>query len=310
MQLDRTDTVLEEPPLEKQPRKRRRGPLRYFRDLYRRSPSLVIGGAVVFVLTALAVFAPLLTPYTPTELNPVDRFLPPSAEHFFGTDELGRDLWTRSLYGARVSLSTAVFATLIAMTIGVPLGLFSGYFGKWVDAITMRYIDLQIAVPGILLAMMVILFVGQGFIGLTVAIGIGATPNFARIVRASTLSIQEDEYVAAVKAMGAGHSYTMFRTILPNAMGPIIVQAVITAAVAVLLEAALSFLGLGTVPPTPSWGSMLQIGKGYMHQAPYYAVMPGIMLTVSVLALDLLGRGLQKVRGSSASATAELAGRT
>ncbi|MDH3189415.1 MAG: ABC transporter permease [Acidimicrobiia bacterium] len=257
----------------------------------------------------LAALAPLLTPYTPVEIDVANKFMPPSGAHLFGTDELGRDIWTRSLYGARVSLLTALLAPMIGLAIGVPLGLVSGYFGGWADSITMRYIDVQIAVPGILLAMMIILFVGRGFLALVVAIGIGSIPNFARIVRASTLSIQEDEYVAAVKAMGGGHAYTMFRTILPNAMGPIIVQVVITAAVAVLLEAALSFLGLGTVPPTPSWGAMLQIGKGYMNEAPYYSIMPGIQLTVTVVALDLMGRGLQKLRGSSASATAEVQGR-
>ena len=291
------------------PPKRRQGPIRFVISTYRRSPSLVIGSTILIVLVLLAIFAPLLTSYSPIELDPANRLQPPSLEHYFGTDELGRDIWTRSLYGARVSLSTAFFATMIAMTIGVPLGLAAGYFGRWADALTMRYIDIQIAVPGILLAMMIILFIGQGFFALVIAIGIGSVPSFARIVRASTLSIQSDEYVSAVKAMGGGHSYTMFRTILPNALGPIIVQVVITAAVAVLLEAALSFLGLGTVPPTPSWGAMLQTGKSYMNEAPYYAVLPGIMLTVTVVGLDLIGRGLQKLRGSSASATAEIQGR-
>ncbi len=269
----------------------------------------MIGTTIIIILVLMAICAPLLTSYDPIKLDPANRLEAPSAEHYFGTDELGRDIWTRSLYGARVSLSTAFLATMIAMAIGVPLGLLAAYFGKWADALTMRYIDVQIAVPGILLAMMIILFVGQGFFALVVAIGIGSVPNFARIVRASTFQIQEDEYVSAVKAMGGGHSYTMFRTILPNALGPIIVQAVITAAVAVLLEASLSFLGLGTVPPTPSWGAMLQTGKSYMNEAPYYAVMPGIMLTVTVLGLDLIGRGLQKLRGSSASASAEILGR-
>lgn len=289
--------------------RRRRGPIQFIVTTYRRSPSLAIGAGVISILAVLAALAPLLTPYTPVEIDVANKFMPPSGAHLFGTDELGRDIWTRSLYGARVSLLTALLAPMIGLAIGVPLGLVSGYFGGWADSITMRYIDVQIAVPGILLAMMIILFVGRGFLALVVAIGIGSIPNFARIVRASTLSIQEDEYVAAVKAMGGGHAYTMFRTILPNAMGPIIVQVVITAAVAVLLEAALSFLGLGTVPPTPSWGAMLQIGKGYMNEAPYYSIMPGIQLTVTVVALDLMGRGLQKLRGSSASATAEVQGR-
>ena len=288
---------------------RRRGPITFVRTTFRRSPSLVIGATVIMLLSVLALLAPVLSPYTPTELNISNRFLPPSLDHFFGTDELGRDIWTRSLFGARVSLSTAFLAVLIGMTLGVPLGLISGHFGRWADALIMRYVDVQIAVPGILLAMMIILFVGRGYFALVFAIGFGSIPNFSRVTRAATLSIQEEEYVIAVKAMGAGHTYTMFRTVLPNAMGPIIVQAVITGAVAVLTEAALSFLGLGTVPPTPSWGAMLQVGKGYMNEAPHYAIMPGILLTVSVASLDLVGRGMQRLRGSSASATAELEGR-
>ena len=288
---------------------RRRGPITFVRTTFRRSPSLVIGATVIMLLSVLALLAPVLSPYTPTELNISNRFLPPSLDHFFGTDELGRDIWTRSLFGARVSLSTAFLAVLIGMALGVPLGLISGHFGRWADALIMRYVDVQIAVPGILLAMMIILFVGRGYFALVFAIGFGSIPNFSRVTRAATLSIQEEEYVAAVKAMGAGHTYTMFRTVLPNAMGPIIVQAVITGAVAVLVEAALSFLGLGTVPPTPSWGAMLQVAKGYMNEAPHYAIMPGILLTVSVASLDLVGRGMQRLRGSSASATAELEGR-
>ena len=289
--------------------KQRRGPIAFVRATFRRSPSLVIGATIILLLSVLALLAPLLSPYTPVELNPADRFLPPSFDHYFGTDELGRDIWTRSLYGARVSLSTAFLAVLIGMSLGVPLGLISGHFGRWADAVIMRYVDVQIAVPGILLAMMIILFVGRGYFALVFAIGFGAIPNFSRVTRAATLSIQEEEYVAAVKAMGGGHAYTMFRTVLPNAMGPIIVQAVITGAVAVLVEAALSFLGLGTVPPTPSWGAMLQVGKGYMNEAPHYSIMPGILLTVSVASLDVMGRGLQRLRASSASAEAELEGR-
>jgi peptide/nickel transport system permease protein len=306
---DRIADVLEGETVPPPPSGRRRNPIEFVVTTFRRSPSLVIGSSIILLLSILALLAPVLSPYTPVELNPLNRFLPPSLDHYFGTDELGRDIWTRSLYGARVSLSTAFFAVLIGMSIGVPLGLISGYFGKWSDALIMRYVDVQIAIPGILLAMMIILFVGRGFFALVVAIGIGSIPNFSRIVRASTLSIQEEEYVSAVKALGAGHLYTMLRTILPNAMGPIIVQAVITAAVAVLLEASLSFLGLGTVPPTPSWGAMLQAGKGYMNEAPHYSIMPGILLTISIIALDLMGRGLQRLRGSSASATAELEGR-
>lgn len=288
---------------------RRRGPVRRLLSSFRRSPSLGVGVGMLLVLSLLAILAPVLTPFGPLELDPAQRFTPPSLEHLFGTDELGRDIFTRSLYGARVSLLTGLLAVLVAASIGVPLGLISGFYGKAADALIMRTIDVQLAVPGILLAMVIILLVGRGFFATVIAIGIATVPHFARIVRASTLSIQEEEYVTAVKALGGGNAYTMLRTILPNAMGPIIVQMVITAAVAILLEAALSFLGLGTVPPTPSWGDMLRTGKGFLHEAPYYAVMPGVMLTVTVVALDLMGRGMQGLRESSESAAADVEGR-
>lgn len=284
---------------------KRRGRARLLRDL-RRSPTLTVGVSILVVLAGVAALAPLIAPYSPQALSPLDAFQAPNTTHWFGTDELGRDILSRSLYGARVSLLTALLATLGASVIGVPLGLVAGYFGKVVDALIMRAIDIQIAVPGILLAMVIIVIVGRSFVSTIIAIGVASIPAFARITRASTLSLKEEEYVAGVKALGGGHTYTMVRTILPNALGPIIVQMVITAAVAVLLEAALSFLGLGTQPPTPSWGDMLRTGKGFLNQAPWYAVLPGVMLTVTVLALDLMGRGLQHVRGSSASATAEL----
>lgn len=275
----------------------------------RRSPSLAIGASILLILAVVAALAPVLAPFGPTELVPGNQFASPNLTHWFGTDELGRDIFSRSLFGARVSLLTGLFAVLGAAAVGVPLGLLSGYFGRVTDALIMRAIDVQIALPGILLAMVIILLVGRGFWSTVVAVGVASIPHFARITRASTLAIKQEEYVSAVKALGGGHGYTMLRTILPNAMGPIIVQMVITAAVAVLLEAALSFLGLGTTPPTPSWGDMLRVGKGYLHNAPHYSVMPGLLLTLTVVSLDLMGRGLQKLRGSSASAAAELESR-
>lgn len=281
---------------------------RLLREL-RRSPTLVIGVSILLVLAVVAALAPVLAPYDPQALSPRDMFQAPSFAHWFGTDELGRDILSRSLYGARISLLTGLLATVGAAVVGVPLGLIAGYFGRAADTLIMRAIDIQIAVPAILLAMVIIVIVGRGFVSTVVAVGIASIPAFARITRASTLALKEEEYVAGVKALGGGHSYTMMRTILPNAMGPIIVQMVITAAVAVLLEAALSFLGLGTQPPTPSWGDMLRTGKGFLNEAPWYAVLPGVMLTVTVLALDLMGRGLQQLRGSSASAASELEGR-
>lgn len=275
----------------------------------RRSPTLAIGVGILVALSVVAALAPVLAPYDPQALSPRDAFNAPSPTHWFGTDELGRDILSRSLYGARISLMTGVLATIGAALVGVPLGLIAGYFGRIVDTLIMRAIDIQIAVPAILLAMVIIVIVGRSFVSTIIAVGIASIPAFARITRASTLALKEEEYVAGVKALGGGHSYTMLRTILPNAMGPIIVQMVITAAVAVLLEAALSFLGLGTQPPTPSWGDMLRTGKGFLNEAPWYAVLPGVMLTVTVLALDLMGRGLQQLRGSSASAASEMEAR-
>ncbi len=288
---------------------RRRSPGRVLRDTARRSPSLVIGGTIIAFLSLVAILAPVLAPYDPIALSPADAFEPPSAEHWFGTDELGRDLYSRTLYGARASLLTGLFATLGAAAIGVPLGLLSGYFGKWADALIMRAVDIQIAIPAILMALIIIVLAGRGFVSSIIAVAVASIPAFARIVRASTMSIKEEEYVTAVKALGGGNAYTMLRTILPNAWGPIIVQMVITASVAILLEAALSFLGLGTQPPTPTWGDALRTGKGFLNNAPYYAILPGIMLTLTVLALDLTGRGLQKLREGTADTHVELEAR-
>ncbi|MGC0144888.1 ABC transporter permease [Pseudactinotalea sp. Z1732] len=288
---------------------KRRTPWQLIRQTARRSPSLLIGGVIIACLGLMAAFAPVLSPFDPLAVNAANAFQPPDAQHWFGTDELGRDLYSRTLYGARASLLTGLFATVGAALVGVPLGLMSGYFGRWADALIMRAIDIQIAVPAILLALIIIVMAGRGFVSSIVAVGIASIPVFARIVRASTMSIKEEEYVSAVKALGAGHIYTMVRTILPNAWGPIIVQMVITASVAILLEAALSFLGLGTQPPTPTWGDALRTGKGFLANAPYYAILPGVMLTMTVLALDLMGRGLQKFREGTADTPVELEAR-
>lgn len=277
---------------------------------WRRSPSLIVGVALITALVIAAVAAPLLTNQSPYLVRPFQRFAPPSPEFWFGTDNVGRDVWARSLYASRASLTTAVIAVGIAGGIGVPIGLLTGYYSRWVDAVLMRFVDVQIAVPVILLAMIVVMFVGRGHFGLVVAIGVGSMPAFARVTRASTMSARQEEYVAAVVAMGASHRYTLMRTILPNIMGPLVVQVVVTAAVAILLEASLSFLGLGAIPPSPSWGDMMRVGKSYLREAPLFSLLPGLLLSVTVIALDLIGRGLQQLRGSSASASAELLGRT
>ncbi len=217
---------------------------------------------------------------------------PPSRDHWFGTDELGRDLLARVIHGARTSLLTAFGAVAIAAAAGVPIGLVAGFFGGWRDAVLMRLVDILLALPGILFAMALIAVLGRSQAAALVAVGITGIPGFARVTRAEALTLRKRDFVTAVEAFGASSAYSMARTVLPNAWSPILVQAVVLASVAILLEAALAFLGVGISPPTPSWGEMLRTGKTYLYDAPTYAVLPGLVLTLTILSLDQLGRAL------------------
>lgn len=220
---------------------------------------------------------------------------PPSTAHLFGTDELGRDILVRVVYGARTSLVTAAGAVAIAAILGIPVGLVAGYFGGWRDALLMRMVDVLLALPGILFAMALIAVLGRSQGAALAAVGITGIPGFARVTRAQVLALRGRDFVVAVQAAGGTGAYAMRRAILPNAWSPILVQAVILCSVAILLEAALSFLGVGIPPPTPSWGEMLRTGKSYLYEAPTYAVLPGLVLTGTILALDTLGRALAAV---------------
>ncbi len=246
-------------------------------------------------IVGAAVFARLLFSIDPLEQDLGNTLDPPSWKHWFGTDELGRDLMVRTVYGARTSLLTAAGAVLIAASVGVPIGLVAGFFGGWRDGLLMRVVDVLLALPGILFAMALIAVLGRSQMTALVAVGITGIPSFARVTRAQVLSLRQRDFVLAVEALGGSATYNIFRTVLPNAWSPILVQMVILASVAILLEAALSFLGVGIPPPTPSWGDMLRTGKGFLHEAPYYAVLPGIVLTCTILALDTLGRALAAV---------------
>lgn len=217
---------------------------------------------------------------------------PPSRAHWFGTDELGRDLLARVIHGARTSLLTAFGAVAIAAAVGVPIGLVAGFFGGWRDAVLMRLVDILLALPGILFAMALIAVLGRSQAAALVAVGITGIPAFARVTRAEALTLRKRDFVTAVEAFGASSTYSMARAVLPNAWSPILVQAVVLASVAILLEAALAFLGVGISPPTPSWGEMLRTGKTYLYDAPSYAVLPGLVLTLTILSLDQLGRAL------------------
>jgi peptide/nickel transport system permease protein len=275
--------------------RRRLAPLRRFA----RSRSGVVGAVGLLVLVVLAVFAPLVAPFDPTAQDG-ESLLGPSGTHLLGTDQLGRDILSRLIYGARASLIAAVGAAAVGAGIGVPLGLLAGYLGRWVDAIAMRLVDLLLAVPGILLALVMIVVLGPGRLNLVLAIGIGAVPEFARLTRVATLAIRDRDFVLAARGMGASTADTMVRTVLPNVLGPIVIQLVVTASMAVVVEAGLTFLGLGTPPPAPSWGGMLQDARSYLYQSPSYGLFPGLCLVITVFCLDRIGHGLRHAVSGSA----------
>jgi ABC-type dipeptide/oligopeptide/nickel transport system permease subunit len=216
----------------------------------------------------------------------------PNRVHWFGTDELGRDILARVVFGARTSLITAAGSVAIAALIGVPIGLVAGFFGGWRDSLLMRFVDVLLSLPGILFAMAMIAVLGRSQMAALIAVGVTGIPSFARITRAQVLSLRKRDFVTAVEALGGSSGYSMFRTVLPNSWSPILVQAVILSAVAILIEASLAFLGIGIPPPTPSWGEMLRTGKSFLHDAPTYAILPGLVLTVTILSLDTIGRVL------------------
>ncbi len=249
---------------------------------------------VLFLATIvfIAIFARWILPYDPIAQDLVSSLEPPGAKHWFGADELGRDILARVAFGARTSLLTAAGAVTVAALVGVPIGLVAGFFGGWRDAILMRIVDVLLSLPGILFAMALIAVLGRSQLAALVAVGITGIPSFARITRAQVLSLRKRDFVMAVEALGGSSTYNMFMTVLPNSWSPILVQVVILSSVAILLEAALAFLGVGIPPPTPSWGEMLRTGKSYLYEAPYYAVLPGIVLTLTILSLDTIGRTL------------------
>ncbi|MGH2616621.1 MAG: ABC transporter permease [Thermomicrobiales bacterium] len=249
---------------------------------------LLIVGVVAAVPAIFGVPDPLAT-------APRAAFLGPSRTYLFGSDDLGRDLFSRTVYGARVSLGTAIVVVVAAASIGIPIGLVAGYREGFFDALTMRIIDIVLAFPAILLAMGLIAVIGAGWGNGALAVTIVSIPAFARLTRASVLQEKVREYVMAAQTAGAGMPRILFRTILPNCLGPLLVQAAFVATWAILLEAALSFLGLGVSPPTPSWGQMLSAGKTFLYRAWWYGFFPGLALTLVVLSLNTLGETMQRV---------------
>jgi peptide/nickel transport system permease protein len=263
--------------------------------LLARNPMAVASSLVLAALVLVALLGDRITPYNPLAQSIPDRLQAPSAEHWFGTDELGRDVFSRVLDGASVSLQVGFVAVGISLFAGTLIGLVAGYYGRWLDDGLMRFMDVLFAFPAILLAIVVVAVLGPGITNAMIAIGIVYTPIFARIARASVLSVREEVYVRAARSSGARDLRIMARHVLPNIAAPLIVQTSLSLAFAILSEAALSFLGLGVQPPDPSWGRMLSEGRSFIEQAWWMALFPGLAIFVVVLAFNVLGDALRDV---------------
>lgn len=253
----------------------------------------LVGLGILVLLVLVAIFADFIAPYGFDKQNLQATFQYPSSKHIFGTDEFGRDIFSRVVYGSRISLEVGFIAVSIAVVIGGILGAMAGYYGGKLDNFIMRAMDILLAIPQILLAISIVAALGPGLVNLMIAVGISSIPGYARIVRASVLSIKDQEFVEAAKAAGSSDARIIFKHIIPNAMAPIIVQATLGVAIAILTAAGLSFIGLGIQPPTPEWGSMLSGGRGYIRDYWYMTMFPGLAIVVTIFALNVLGDGLR-----------------
>lgn len=259
----------------------------------RRNRLAVFGLVIMLLLVVVAVFAPWIAPYDYAAQNLSDAFEPPCAKYWLGTDDFGRDILSRLIYGARISLQVGLFAVWLSMCVGGVLGAIAGYYGGKVDDIIMRFMDILLSIPQILLAVTIAAALGPGLLNLTIAVGIANIPSFARVVRGAVLSIVGQEFIEAAHCMGASDAWIIARHILPNCSAPIIVQATLRVAGAILAAAALSFLGLGIQPPTPEWGGMLSAARGYVRDYAYMTISPGLAIMIIILALNFLGDGLR-----------------
>jgi peptide/nickel transport system permease protein len=265
---------------------------RALRRLLRRRAGMA-GFAVVALFVALACLAPLVSPYDPLATDWLQVRKAPSATHWFGTDEIGRDVLARIIWGSRASLLAGLVSVSLALAIGVPLGLVSGYAGGIVDGTLMRLIDAMLAIPFLILAIALAAFLGPNLTNAMIAIGVSQMPIFARLTRGLVLGVKHEDYVEAARALGNPHRRIVWRHILPNIVPPLLVQATLAAAAAIIAEASLSFLGLGQQPPDPSWGSMLNTAKNFVSQAPWMSVWPGLAIFSLVLSLNLFGDALR-----------------
>lgn len=259
-----------------------------------RNPIGIAGAIIVLVTVLIAIFAPLIAPYDPSSQGSI-RLLAPSRAHLMGTDELGRDTFSRIVYGARVSLQVGILAVTISLVIGGMLGMIAGYFGGLADTWTMRLVDIMFAFPGIVLAIVISGLLGPSRRNAMIAIGIIYAPAFARVVRGAVLSVKSEAYMEAAKVVGASNMRLVRQHVIPNILAPLIVLTTVYLSSAILSEAALSFLGLGTQPPEPTWGGMLNIARTYMEISPWMAIFPGLAIAILVLGFNFLGDGLRDI---------------
>ncbi len=265
---------------------------RAWRRLLRRRGAM-LGLVIVIFFVVIALFAPYIAPYDPVATSWSAVRKAPSAQYWFGTDEIGRDVLSRVIWGARASLLAGLVSVCISMALGVPIGLLAAYVGGWTDGLISRFTDSMLAVPFLILAIALAAFLGPSLTNAMIAIGVSATPVFIRLTRAQVLAVKVEDFVEAARAVGNPHWRIALRHILPNVLPPLIVQSTLAIAAAVIAEASLSFLGLGQQPPAPSWGSMLNTAKNFVDQAPWMAIWPGVSIFLLVLSFNLLGDGLR-----------------
>ena len=272
---------------------KKHGPWRDAFLRFKKDHRAIIGLVILVVLLLCAVFADIIAPYGYADQNLTATFQPPSAAHWFGTDNLGRDIFSRVIYGTRISFSMAIITVLLATFSGGLLGAVAGYCGGKVDSIIMRTFDVLMALPSMLLAIAVAASLGAGLVNTAIAITIGQMPGLARTVRAAVISIRGEEYIRAARSIGAGSFRIMFKHIIPNALAPILVQATLYAASAILTISSLSFIGLGVEPPTAEWGSMLSSARGFMRGYGYMVIFPGLAIVITIYAINMMGDGLR-----------------
>jgi len=260
---------------------------------FKKNKIALVGMGIVIFFILIALFAPLIAPYDFKEPDYSARLQAPSKEHIFGTDDFGRDIFSRVIYGARISLWVGFFSVLGSVIVGSLLGIIAGYYGRWVDTIISRIFDIMLAFPSILLAIGIVAVLGPSLENALIAIAVINIPNFGRLIRSRVLSIKQEEYIMAARAIGMSDARILFHHILPNSMAPIIVQGTLAIATAIIEAAALGFLGLGAQPPNPEWGKMLADSKEYLVQAPWTMVFPGLAIMLTVLGFNLMGDGLR-----------------